>query len=73
MGRTPLRCTNPPLSDSNKAMTKAIGRIREEEQIRRGTPNFSPRTRSNGLPHEERNLICEDVDLDLLSLLLKWE
>jgi hypothetical protein len=40
MARTPQRCSSPSLSNSNKA-TKAIGGIREEEQIRGGTPNVS--------------------------------
>ena len=38
--RTPLRCPSPSLPNSNKA-TKAIGGIREEEQIGGGTPNYS--------------------------------
>jgi hypothetical protein len=38
--RTPLRCPSHSLPNSNKA-TKAIGRIRKEEQIGGGTPNYS--------------------------------
>jgi len=65
MARTPQRCSNPSLSNSNKA-TKAIGGIREEEQ--RGEHKILQDQDLVGSPHKERDLIGEDVDLDLLSL-----
>jgi hypothetical protein len=38
MARTPERCSNPSLSNSNKAI-KVVGGIREEEQNRKSTKN----------------------------------
>jgi hypothetical protein len=45
MARTPLRCPNRSLPNSNKVI-KSIGGIREKEQQDGCTPNYSPRARS---------------------------
>ena len=65
MTRTPLRCSNPSLSNSNKA-TKAIGGIKEEEQ--RGEHKELQDLDQICSPHLERIWIGGNVDLDLLSL-----
>ncbi len=59
---------NHSLPNSTKA-TKAIGGIREEEQ-RKSTKNskFLQDLDLGGSSHKERDLIGEDVDLDLLYL-----
>jgi hypothetical protein len=48
MARTPQRCPNPSLSNSNKA-TKAIGGIREEES--KGEHQI-PQDLDLGFPHK---------------------
>ena len=60
---------SPSLSNSTKA-TKANGGISEEEQRRRFTKNskFLQDLDLEDSPHKERDLIGEDVDLDLLYL-----
>ena len=70
MARTPQRCTDPSLSNSNKA-TKAIGGIGEEEQ--EGRTQNSPRSRSQRFTHKEMIWFGQSVDLELLSLFLKYE
>ncbi len=56
---------SPSLSNSTKA-TKAIGGIREEEQ--RGEHKILQDLDLVDSTHKERDLIGQDVDLDLLSL-----
>jgi hypothetical protein len=58
MARTPQRCSSPSLSNSNKA-TKAIGGIREEEQIRRRNTKFLQDLDLVDFPHKERNFLVK--------------
>jgi hypothetical protein len=57
---------NPSLLNSTKA-TKACGGIREEEQ-RKSTKNSKVLQDLGGSSHKERDLVGEDVDVDLLYL-----
>ena len=67
MARTPQRCSSPSLSNSNKA-TKAIGGNKRGRTNKRRNTKFLQDLDLVDSPHKERDLIGQDVDLDLLSL-----
>src|SRR3954465_8309834 len=65
MARTPQRCSNPSLSSSKSYWGNKRGGIKEGHKI---PQNLDPQRYT----HKEMNRLGQNVDLDLLSLPLKY-